>query len=151
MARTAATIQEALDITREESGVRISDAAAQIGMPVSTLSRKMSMHDDGAHVNAHELTPIMNAFQNWTPLQTLCRINGGMFIKAPKGKAKETLSTAEYQQRFSSLLSLLLKFHESPSMDLYLKLDKQLQKHMQDTATIRLNIQKNINQIELEL
>ena len=151
MARIAATVQEALDIVREESSVRISEAAAQIGMPISTLSRKMSMHDEGAHVNVHELTPIMNAFKDWDPLQTLCRINGGLFIKAPKGKAKDALKPAEYQHRFSDLLSLLMSFHESPETNKYLLLDKQLQKHMQDTATIRLKIQRGVNQIEMEL
>ena len=145
------TVDEALHSMPERSKASQREVCNLVGMSESALSRKLSRFDEGAHLHVAELTPVMNGFKDWTPLHVLCRINGGLFVQMPKGKAKKALKPSDFNIECSRLVSLLIDFYDEPSQEKYDKLDSTLQDHVQSTANIRAHIKTNINQAELDL
>jgi len=60
----------------EESGRKKSEIAADMGKPLSTLSREISPYDEGAKLGVADLLPLMNACGSVAPLEWLAAARG---------------------------------------------------------------------------
>lgn len=137
MAKTIMTVDEAIHTMRERSNVTQRRVAELTGIPESTLSRKLNMYDDGAELHVRELTPVMRAFRDMTPLHVLCRSNGGMFVRAPRGRSEFEEDLGDFQENFSRLFKVLYDFAQAPSAEGIKAVDEECVEHMNRTANIR--------------
>lgn len=140
MAKTIMTVDEAIHTMRERSKVTQRMVSDLTGIPESTLSRKLNMYDDGAELHVRELTPVMRAFRDMTPLHVLCRSNGGMFVKAPRGRAEFEEDLGDFQENFSRLFKALYEFAQAPSAEGIRVVDTACVNHMNRTADLRAGV-----------
>ena len=128
--------------------------AGEMGVKYNTLMRKVSITDEGASLNVHELIPYMKATGNYEVLDKLNTMAGRLYIPNPKGLRKGTDPKQDvhtYQMEFAAAMKLLHKFLADPTDEKYHELDDALRKHIGDTVNLKRRAKKHLlHQTELE-
>lgn len=151
MRKSIMTIDQAIHTMPERSDVKQREVADVTGIKESTLSRKLNMYDEGAHLTVLELTPVMQGFRDFTPLIHMNRVNGFLSVKMPRGRAKFETSLSAYQADFSCLLGLLMDFTANPTTEKIKGIDEACVEHMNKTAAMRESVKnKSVAQYEMD-
>lgn len=70
------TLKDIIYEALNNCGNKKGSVAAKIGMPLSTLSRKVSPYDDGAKLAVAELIPFMRETASLSPLEFIASVMG---------------------------------------------------------------------------
>jgi len=130
----------------------IDELADRMNVKSSLLYKALNPEDPSVRFPMSWATPFMQILNNFNPLRVLAANNGFMLVKAPTGsnsKLQNDIMLAEFNQDFAKLHTALLKFYGQPTLEAQKKLIKQLSRHMEKTAAIKLRVKRENGQPSL--
>jgi len=141
------TLDQALYHMGHKSKISIEEAASKMGVGINHLYRMLNPNDAGANLPARLLVPAMRAFNDYTPLRVILRDCGLIAFRPPRGDANSAQELHEYQHAYAKLLTALHEFIANPEYEKGQKVISALIEHMENTASWRYKVQKDLEEL----